>query len=444
MTVLSGFSRLKGIFSGSLNLQTYKDIVSASKNAECGNISKDIIGLLLGKNSTNTIQTDISTVKSVFAEASDKLAHGISVNQRAQAIQIHRALSSSLDKNQIISLGFLKNAKLSNKVLEPTACTRGIDEASKILTDGLSKIIPNCAKVEIKPLKAGSYGQGYKLEFLDANGNKLIHDKVLKVFYKDGRSQIDLFEKTIPILMAKSKEFTAQFTLRDIVTFWNNLKSITVEDIMPLLKPLEKPFAKQGISITPEDVEQILSKLRSTKLKEIKPFLSIFKGISSKSDDLEKGNEMINSIKKHMSQIHGVYAEANTMMFLRNRVGHSLRKTDVVAPDYYDLKKGFSVAEYSDGLLPASTSDVNFELLGLSHTDLHDANKVAGKIIDLGGVNLSVPELSDKITLRYYKKIMNQKNPELRRKYISQLEKEIETMNDLDKEKVRKAINLAA
>ena len=39
---------------------------------------------------------------------------------------------------------------------------------------------------------------------------------------------------------------------------------------------------------------------------------------------------------------------------------------------------------------------------------------------------------------------MNQKNPELRQKYISQLEKEIETMNDLDKEKVRKAINLAA
>ncbi len=53
-------------------------------------------------------------------------------------------------------------------------------------------------------------------------------------------------------------------------------------------------------------------------------------------------------------------------------------------------------------------------------------------------------DLSDKITARYYKKIMNQKNPELRQKYIAQLKKEIELMNDLDKEKIKKAIRLAS
>ena len=156
------------------------------------------------------------------------------------------------------------------------------------------------------------------------------------------------------------------------------------------------------------------------------------------------GISNIGNMKEHMSKIHGVYAEANTMMFLRNRVGHSLRRTNVVAPDYYNLEKGFSIAEYSDDLLPAAKSDVNFKLLGLEHQDLHQANKVSGKIIDIGGVNLVTPELTDKITARYYKKIMNQKNPELRQKYISQLEEKIESMNDLDKEKVKKAIRLVA
>ena len=444
MALLTGFSRLKGLFSNSLNFATYKEIISASSNTECGNIPKDMIGILLGKGSKSTVPTDIKAIKCAFAEASDVLAHGISIQQRAQSIQLQRGLSSSFDKNKIISLDFLREAASQKITLEPAACARGIDSASKALADGLSKIIPNCAKVEIKPLGAGAFGQGYKLEFLDSSGNKLIHDKVLKVFYKDGQTQADMFQKIMPALMEKFKEFTSQFTLRDVVTMWNNIKNITVDEVITLLKPFEEQFAKQGISIKPEEIEKALSKLKSTKLKEIKPFLSMLKTVSSKGEEMGYGISNIGNMKEHMSKIHGVYAEANTMMFLRNRVGHSLRRTNVVAPDYYNLEKGFSIAEYSDDLLPAAKSDVNFKLLGLEHQDLHQANKVSGKIIDIGGVNLVTPELTDKITARYYKKIMNQKNPELRQKYISQLEEKIESMNDLDKEKVKKAIRLVA
>ena len=153
---------------------------------------------------------------------------------------------------------------------------------------------------------------------------------------------------------------------------------------------------------------------------------------------------MLDMMYAQMSKVHGVCAEANTTIYLRNHLGHTLKKTNVIAPDYYNLRKGFSIAECSDDLLPKSISDVDFGLLGLTHGDLHDANKVADKIIDLGGVSLSNSLLSDKITLRYYKKIMNQKNPELRQQYIVRLKKEIESMNQLDREKVQKAIDLAA
>ena len=437
MANLTGFSRLKNLFQGSLNLTTYREIISHTRTAECGNIPKDLVGTMLnGK--------DVKAAKNALSDASDALSYGIGINQRAQSIQLQRELSASFDKDKIISLDFLKNSNLSKQLtIEHLSCSRGIEDASKILTEHFSKIIPNCKKVEIKPLKAGSYGQGYKLEFLDSNGNKLIHDKVIKVFYKDGQTQADILAQIMPGFIEKSNEFVSQFTLRDIVTMWNNMKSITRENVMTFLKPFEEILTKQNITVTPEMIDTGLEKLKSLKLKDIKPLFSIIKEIKSSEKGINTGMEFFRNMQEHMSQIHGIYAEANTTMFLRNRVGHSLRRTNVVAPDYYNLKKGFSIAEYSDDLLPAKKSDVDFNLLGLEHQDLHSANEVAGRIIDIGGVKMTTPELSDKITTRYYKKIMNQKNPELRRKYIAQLEKEIELLNDLDKEKVKKAIRLA-
>lgn len=443
--MVSGFSRLKSIFSGSINLKTYKEIVSVSKSSECGTIPKDLCGIFDGGKSTvSTTKAEIEAVKDALSEASDKLAHGICVSQRAQAIKLQRELGSSFDKSKIISLNFLKEINSYQHLLNPASSTRGIDSASKVLTESFSKIIPGCAKVEIKPLNMGSFGQGYKLEFLDANGNKIIHDKVLKVFYNEGQSQMDLCIKMAPLLLDKSKEFISQFTLRDIITLFNNIKNITVEEVTTFIKPFQEILAKQGITVKPEDIEKGVSKLKSITLKDIKPIFSIMKSLPPMEKGVDAGMGLLNPIQARMSKMHGVYAEANTMMFLRNRVGHPLSRTNVVAPDYYNLKKRFSIAEYSDDSLLAPTTEVNFELLGLTHTDLHKANQVSGRIIDIGGIELTVPELADKITARYYKKIMNQKNPELRKKYILQLEKEIETMNDLDKEKIKRAINLAA
>ena len=433
MATLQGFTRLKGLFSSSINYVTYKNIVASAKNAECGNIPKDLLGIILGKGSACTKHAEIDAVKEAFECASDTLSHGISVTKRAQSIQLHKELGSTFSKEKIISLDFLRELDLKKLESLSTVITRGVDKASLELTEHFSKIIPNCARVEVKPLGAGAFGQGYKLEFFDANGNKIIHDKVLKVFYKDGETGTESVKKVLPLLMEKQKEFT----LRDIVTMWNNLKKVTVEDVITFLKPYEEQLSKQGITIKPEDIETGLTKLRSVKLKDIKPFFSLMK-------DSSQSTQMLDKMFEGMQQVHGASAEANTMMYLRNRLGHTLNKTNVIAPDYYNLRKGFSIAECSDDLLPKSISDVDFGLLGLMHGDLHDANKVADRIIDLGGVRFINPQLSDKITLRYYKKIMNQKNPELRQQYIVRLKKEIESMNQLDREKVQRAIDLAA
>ncbi len=173
-------------------------------------------------------QAEIAATKGAFADATEALAHGISVSQRARRIELNRELRTFFDKEKIISLEFLKNRKIPESMLNPTACTKGIERASKTLTERFSQIIPNCAKVEIKPLGIGSYGQGYKLEFLDADGKKLIHDKVLKVFYQDGQGMMDFGKTLIPAMMAKSQDYVSQFSLRDIVRMWNNIKNISM------------------------------------------------------------------------------------------------------------------------------------------------------------------------------------------------------------------------
>ena len=74
----------------------------------------------------------------------------------------------------------MKNEEFIKKAnMQPKA---GIKEASMELTEAFSKVLPNCSKVNVVPLSGGAYGVGYKLEFLDSTGEKILHDKVLKLF----------------------------------------------------------------------------------------------------------------------------------------------------------------------------------------------------------------------------------------------------------------------
>lgn len=448
--LINGFTRVKSLFRSGINLNNYDDIVNCTLNAEVGTLPKDMLGKILTGTNAISANEKISIAKKGFSDAIEPLLHDIEVNQRAQSIFLHKFLSKTFTKEKVISLDFLKEFKFSKLINFGKEANNpkllGGNEASIELTKAFSQIIPNCSKVNIVSLQKGSFGAGYKLEFLDSTGNKVLHDKVLKVFYRKGMTGSDLIEKNAPIYTKYIEECFSTMTKRDIVTLFNNIKSkidtLTPEDVMAIIKPFKDELAKNNINIDipPEEISKFLSMAKNIKLKNLKEVFKILE--TSKQGNMD-ANFAIELMKKSFAKEHGVIAEANTASYIRNRVGHCLSKTDIVIPDYYDLRKGYSIAEFSDDLLPKSESKMDFSLLGLEHNDLHRGNTVAGRIVDIGGIVSTDIRLQDKITLRYYKKIMNQKNPKCRQQYIRTLNREMEQMNFLDAGKVQDAITIA-
>lgn len=445
---ISGFTRLKSLFKGGLNLSNYDDVLKVALNAEVGTLPKDMLAKILAGTKGCAPIDKIALAKKGFTEAITPLNHGIEVNQRAQSLFIHKFLSKLMSKEKLISLEILDDINIEqlSQLGKSTQSSKmlGIEEASLGLTKTFSQIFPDCAKVNVASLNSGSFGAGFKLEFLDASGNKILHDKVLKIFYGEGMTGFDVLEKNIPAWSKSVENLCSNISKRDIVTLFNNIKSklngLTDEQILEFLKPYEAELAKNNL--TQKQILEALGNAKNMKLKDLKALFSLLDNVKS-SKSLTEGKSILKLMKKNMESYHGVAAEANTSTFIRNRLGHSLSKTDVIAPDFYDLKRGYSIAEFSDEMLPKSNSNVDFSLLGLIHTDLHNGNKVASKIIDIGGIQISDSRLQDKLTLRIFKKIVNQKNPKCREEYILRLNQEMEQMNFLDREKVRSAIEIA-
>ena len=441
---ISGFTRLKSLFKGSINLSNYDDILKKALNAEIGSLPKDMLGKILSGTKTASPVDQILLAKKGLADALVPLNHGMEITQRAQSISLQKIFSKFITKERIISLDFFDDINFANLTGSASPKVIGVKDASLELTKVFSQIFPDCSKVNVSALNSGSFGMGFKLEFLDSTGNKVLHDKVLKLFYKEGMTGFDIIEKNASIILKKFKDLTTNMTKRDVVTLFNNLKnkinSLSEEEIFALIKRHEAELAKNNITITPEQVKDVLTKVKDLKLKDIKPLLELLNSKKQGSIDFKTIFEMM---KGQMFSHHGAIAEANTSSFLRNRLGHSLSKTDVIIPDYYDLKRGYAIAEYSDDLLPKPTSKVNFSSLGLIHSDLHEGNKVAGRIVDVGGILVDDIRLQDKITLRVFKKITNQKNLQCREEYIKRLREEMANMNFLDRAKVQQAIEIA-
>lgn len=103
-------------------------------------------------------------------------------------------------------------------------------------------------------------------------------------------------------------------------------------------------------------------------------------------DEYER--EFIENEAKSMAKSYGVGPEANIALYLRKAIKHSLKETDLITPHFFDLEHGIALMDMSDNELPAITKHIDFEKLGLVHTDLdrHDGNRVLGRIVDFGGI----------------------------------------------------------
>ena len=141
-----------------------------------------------------------------------------------------------------------------------------------------------------------------------------------------------------------------------------------------------------------------------------------------------------------MPEAHGNYAEANIATFFKRVLGHNMENSPFAKHYMSDMKNGYSLSEflYTDG-------DYEFKFINYAKMfGVHsiDALKsfIGGKIFDLGGFQKLWNFTEDKVTLRYYKKLMN--NPKIADELLERFEILAENPKTPHREKILDAIEL--
>lgn len=278
-----------------------------------------------------------------------------------------------------------------------------IEMAAKNLQTSLKYVLPKGAKVKINNLGEGVFGNGYKLEITDASGNKIIHDRVLKVF-KDSGIAAEIESAKVE----KLKELLSKYSDDDIIAYFK------------------------------------------TKVKQLSPdeetiFLDAMKTFRANTDKMSgelNAKNLLNFTQRN-ADVHGLYAEANSVTRLKYILGHDISRTSAVNTDMFDLEKGYSLAQFSDDTLPKVTSLLDFKRLGLHAGDLHRGNLVNGRIVDFGAITTTNKELTDKTVLKYFKRIMNRNNAEERAELIMRYKKLAQDPKTPFRNKIQQAVDLA-
>jgi len=255
-------------------------------------------------------------------------------------------------------------------------------QSAKILETAMKKtgVIPQNASVQVNHLGQGAFGNAYKVSFLDEAGQKLFHDKVLKV-YKD------------PKIAAE----TASNMSSEILNYY---KSMTKEQYVA---KIEAAFDK--IPGIPEDMKSLMKASLGEQYEQMKNMPD------------EQIKETINMMMGGGNSYHGAGAEANAATFVKKAIGHRLEKSDLAQPHFFDLDANIALTEMSDDALATITKKTDFSKLGLTHGDIamNSNNTVNRKIIDYGGIIVNNDILAkSKVARRIYKKIaaLTSKSPE--------------------------------
>lgn len=332
-----GFSRLQGIFRSGINFQNYEALLGTAVRKTTGNLSDDILGLLLqgGKKAKGK---SIKGVQAAFENTANILGQINKLERQAiNRTPINRCTFERI--KYLIGKGEIKfwkqDALYAEKELET------VIKAEETLLKGIKEHIPQAKNVVITPLGSGKFGNAYKCEILGENAQKLVSDKVIKIYRDD-----TLF-----------------------ATFSDKIKSFINSDaVIDLLK------------------EEIKKEKDPEKVKKLQKMLDKLPAVRRIFNRLEK--QMFANMKA-VETVHGAAAEANITEYLRFFSGHKVKPTDGVAlPDMFGLDDTkFAISEFI-GKETKATKRFSFERLGLTHSDfeLNPNNGINGICIDMGGI----------------------------------------------------------
>lgn len=142
-----------------------------------------------------------------------------------------------------------------------------------------------------------------------------------------------------------------------------------------------------------------------------------------------------------LSHMHGSCAEANFWTFMKFFAGHDLDKTQFTKHYISDLKNGYALTEFIDSkslknIFPLDLSN----LFRLKYSDIMNT-PMSGKFYDAGGFVKAFNFISDKVTFKYFKKLMNRSPKELI-PFMQRLQECVKNPKTPHRDKIQKAIEL--
>ena len=142
-----------------------------------------------------------------------------------------------------------------------------------------------------------------------------------------------------------------------------------------------------------------------------------------------------------LSHMHGSCAEANFWTFMKFFAGHDLDKTQFTKHYISDLKNGYALTEFIDSksvknIFPLDLSN----LLRLKYSDIMNT-PMSGKFYDAGGFVKTFNFIPDKVTFKYFKKLMNRSPKELI-PFMQRLQECVKNPKTPHRDKIQKAIEL--
>lgn len=135
---------------------------------------------------------------------------------------------------------------------------------------------------------------------------------------------------------------------------------------------------------------------------------------------------------------HGAAPEANSFYYVLKNNGQTLKNSDMLKFDLYDIKNAYSLSSFRSESAPNPAREVNLKSIGVVHTDKKPRNIINGVCIDMGGIELKQSALTDPVIRRIYKKLKALKNPELIEKY----KKTLQNPKTPHREKIKQAIEI--
>lgn len=142
-----------------------------------------------------------------------------------------------------------------------------------------------------------------------------------------------------------------------------------------------------------------------------------------------------------LSYMHGCCAEANFWTFIKYVAGHNLDKTQFTKHYISDLKSGYSLTEFASlenlkNIFPLDLRKI-FRLESLDTMN----EPICGKFYDAGGYAKALDFISDKVTFKYFKKLMHRSEKELP-SFLKSLQQYIQNPKTPHRDKIQKAIEL--